>query len=201
MVTMNGYRTELNRIGTITVSDAGALLSEKIATRQAVVSVVGLGYVGLPLMVAFAEAGFRVVGIDVDKRKVAGLNAGQSHVSDVPSERLAGLVMPLSSIHRRPRLAGIARGADSILANGDPETLTKMPARGACGTGAPDLARVFLAQIAQHRLAHFLIPDDERQQALSVSHDRSRIDSSPLVMLARAPCVARIAFSPACVTV
>jgi len=45
-------------------------LNEKIASREAVIGIIGLGYVGLPLTVAFAEAGFRVIGIDVDGRKV-----------------------------------------------------------------------------------------------------------------------------------
>jgi UDP-N-acetyl-D-glucosamine dehydrogenase len=119
MVITNGYRTEQDRIGAITIADSGALLMKKIATRQAVVSVVGLGYVGLPLTVAFAEAGFRVVGIDVDKRKVAGLNAGQSHVSDVPSERLAKLIAPLTSINWRHSPASIVKDDEAIAGNGD----------------------------------------------------------------------------------
>jgi UDP-N-acetyl-D-glucosamine dehydrogenase len=55
------------------------------------VGIVGLGYVGLPLAVAFAEAGHEVVGFDVDPRKVEGLSAGRSHIEDVPDERLAPL--------------------------------------------------------------------------------------------------------------
>jgi len=55
------------------------------------VGVVGFGYVGLPLGVAFAEAGHEVVGLDADARKVERLNAGTSHVEDVTSERLAAL--------------------------------------------------------------------------------------------------------------
>src|SRR3712207_629500 len=78
-------------------ADAAVDLLEKIATRQAVVAVIGLGYVGLPLAVAFAESGFSVVGIDIDKKRVADLNSGQSHVSGVPSERIASLVMQLTS--------------------------------------------------------------------------------------------------------
>ncbi|MEI7643547.1 MAG: nucleotide sugar dehydrogenase [Chloroflexales bacterium] len=101
MVTMNEHRTEHGRNDLIAMTNAGSLILEKIATRQAVVSIVGLGYVGLPLMVAFAEAGFRVVGVDVDTRKVAGLNAGQSHVSDVPAERIAALLAPLSGLRRQ----------------------------------------------------------------------------------------------------
>jgi UDP-N-acetyl-D-glucosamine dehydrogenase len=53
------------------------------------IGIVGLGYVGLPLAVAFAEAGCDVVGIDVDSGRVAALNQGRSHVEDIPDERLA----------------------------------------------------------------------------------------------------------------
>ena len=61
---------------------------ERIEARSARISVVGLGYVGLPLAVSFAEAGFAVVGIDTDQEKVEGLRQNVSHVPDVPSERL-----------------------------------------------------------------------------------------------------------------
>ncbi|MDQ3699495.1 MAG: NAD(P)-binding domain-containing protein, partial [Chloroflexota bacterium] len=66
-------------------------LLAKIQERSAVVAVIGLGYAGLPLAVAFAEAGFRVLGIDVDGARVAGLNRGESHIQDVAPERLQGL--------------------------------------------------------------------------------------------------------------
>ena len=61
------------------------LLTEKIVSRTAEVGVIGLGYVGLPLAVEFANAGFPVTGIDVQSSKVDKLNAGCSYVSDVPS--------------------------------------------------------------------------------------------------------------------
>lgn len=53
---------------------------------------IGLGYVGLPLAVVFAEAGVAVLGLDVVPEKVAAINAGTSHIEDVPSQRLAPLV-------------------------------------------------------------------------------------------------------------
>jgi UDP-N-acetyl-D-glucosamine dehydrogenase len=55
------------------------------------IGIIGLGYVGLPLAVAFAESGCEVVGLDVDQSKVEALNAGRSYVEDVPSEALAPL--------------------------------------------------------------------------------------------------------------
>ncbi len=64
-------------------------LSTKIDDRSAHVCVVGLGYVGLPLAVAFAEAGFRVTGLDVTRGRVDELNAGRSYISDISSESVA----------------------------------------------------------------------------------------------------------------
>ncbi len=55
------------------------------------VGIVGLGYVGLPLAVAFAEEGMDVVGVDVDSRKVQAIAAGESYIEDIPSERLAAV--------------------------------------------------------------------------------------------------------------
>jgi UDP-N-acetyl-D-glucosamine dehydrogenase len=55
------------------------------------VGVIGLGYVGLPLSVAFAEAGERVVAVDVDERKVALIDAGESYIEDVPAQRLSAV--------------------------------------------------------------------------------------------------------------
>jgi UDP-N-acetyl-D-glucosamine dehydrogenase len=67
-------------------------LMTKLSYRTASVAVLGLGYVGLPLVVAFAEAGFVVTGIDPDKRKVDMVNRGESHIQDVPSDQIARLV-------------------------------------------------------------------------------------------------------------
>ena len=70
---------------------AAERIRERVESREAVVCVVGLGYVGLPLAVTFAQAGFRVVGVDTDAARVAAVNAGRSHVPDVPSETVARL--------------------------------------------------------------------------------------------------------------
>src|SRR5919202_2884719 len=64
----------------------------RIHNRSAKVGVVGLGYVGLPLAVEFATAGFRVVGYDVSERVVSALRSGRSHIQDVPNADLAALV-------------------------------------------------------------------------------------------------------------
>ena len=69
-----------------------AQLKNKIETKTARVGIVGLGYVGLPLAVEFAKAGFSVTGIDVQASKVDGLNRGESHVQDVPDSEVTRFI-------------------------------------------------------------------------------------------------------------
>ncbi len=73
----------------MTVKDT---LLEQFKNKTARIAVLGLGYVGLPLAVVFAEAGFHVTGIDPDKRKVEAVTQGTSYIPDVPTETLAKLV-------------------------------------------------------------------------------------------------------------
>src|SRR5664279_2862027 len=68
------------------------ILAGKIRTRRTRVGVVGLGYVGLPLAVEFARAGFTVTGIDISEEKVRRVNAGDSYIGDIPSAVLVPLV-------------------------------------------------------------------------------------------------------------
>src|SRR6516164_10693677 len=74
------------------VTTAIDALKEKIAARTARVGVVGLGYVGLPLAMEFAKAGFSVTGIDVQESKIDSLKRGLSHVQDVPSSEVARFI-------------------------------------------------------------------------------------------------------------
>jgi len=67
-------------------------LLTRLQDRTARVAVLGLGYVGLPLAVVFAEAGFHVVGVDPDQRKVATICKGESHIQDVHAEQVSRLV-------------------------------------------------------------------------------------------------------------
>jgi UDP-N-acetyl-D-glucosamine dehydrogenase len=67
-------------------------LLERIATRQARIGIIGVGYVGLPLAVVFAEAGFRVTGFDLSAERAATINNGISYIEDIPSSTLANLV-------------------------------------------------------------------------------------------------------------
>jgi len=61
-------------------------LKDRIDSREAKIGVIGLGYVGLPLAVEFAKAGFTVVGFDVDGEKIRALDAGESYIEDVPAK-------------------------------------------------------------------------------------------------------------------
>lgn len=67
-------------------------LAEKIAGKQAIIGVIGLGYVGLPLIKAFVRAGFKTMGFDVDQTKVDKLKAGQSYIKHIDSAAIAKLI-------------------------------------------------------------------------------------------------------------
>lgn len=67
-------------------------LEQRILQKKAKVGVIGLGYVGLPLVLGFADAGFAVLGFDIDAGKVAQLNRGKSYIGHIPSERIVKLV-------------------------------------------------------------------------------------------------------------
>lgn len=98
-------------------------LLQLITNRKALVGIIGLGYVGLPLMRTFCRAGFRVLGFDVDTAKVKSLNAGKSYIQHIPSELIADLV-------KRDRFRATAdpkelRKADAVIIC-VPTPLTKM---------------------------------------------------------------------------
>lgn len=69
------------------VSSAPRTFDHQIATREATLGIVGLGYAGLPLAMTFAEAGFDVVGVDLDQDRVDSIRQGRSYLVDVPGER------------------------------------------------------------------------------------------------------------------
>ncbi len=74
------------------MSDIKKQLIDRFRTHKAKIGIVGIGYVGLPLAVVFAEAGFDVVGVDPDGAKVASINRGESYILDVDSEKVKTLV-------------------------------------------------------------------------------------------------------------
>ena len=63
-------------------------LPVKITDKSARLAIIGLGYVGLPLAVGFARAGYQVLGLDVDERKVTAVNEGRSYIQDVEGSEL-----------------------------------------------------------------------------------------------------------------
>src|SRR4051812_16886869 len=75
------------------------------------VGIVGLGYVGLPLAVAFAEEGEDVVALDVDARKIEAIKRGESYIEDIPSERLDAIKDKIEATTRPAALAH----ADAII--------------------------------------------------------------------------------------
>jgi UDP-N-acetyl-D-glucosamine dehydrogenase len=66
-------------------------LLDRIEAQEATIAIIGLGYVGLPLAVVFANAGYTVKGLDIDQDKVDLINRGESYIEDIPSEQIASI--------------------------------------------------------------------------------------------------------------
>ncbi len=123
------------------MSSSFEMLQERIRRREAVLGVVGLGYVGLPLVQAFEEAGLRVLGVDVSEEKVAALQRGESYVEDVPS---AWVRKAVEAGRFRPSTDyAVLREADVVLIT-VPTPLSK--------SGEPDLS--YVVQALQSLLSH-----------------------------------------------
>src|SRR3954468_15895802 len=106
------------------------------------IGIVGLGYVGLPLSVSFAEAGCDVVGVDVDPGRISALREGRSHIEDIPDERLAGVAGRCTFTTRFVEL----HEADAILVCvPTPLTRNREPALGPLLAAAQSLAGVVRA--------------------------------------------------------
>ena len=65
------------------MAESNLFLEEKIKNKDAVIGVIGLGYVGLPLVKTFLKVGFKVIGFDVDPKKVSLLNRSRSYIKHV----------------------------------------------------------------------------------------------------------------------
>jgi len=109
-------------------------LLARLQDHTAEVAILGLGYVGLPLAVVFAEAGFHVVGIDPDGRKVDTICRGESHIQDVPTEQVARLVKT-GKLHATTDFSALAQ-ADAV------SICVPTPLR---KTGDPDLSFILSA--------------------------------------------------------
>jgi UDP-N-acetyl-D-glucosamine dehydrogenase len=101
-------------------------LEKKIQDKSAVIGIIGLGYVGLPLAVYFAEAGFHVLGVEISPSKVDAVNRGESYIGDIPSDRLSRLVKQKTLTATKDQ--GRLKEADTIsMCVPTPLTKTKQP--------------------------------------------------------------------------
>jgi UDP-N-acetyl-D-glucosamine dehydrogenase len=103
------------------------------------VGVIGLGYVGLPLAVAFAQEGCEVTAVDVDSRKVASIEAGESYVEDIPAEQLRAVS---ERIHASTRYARLAKAEAVIVCVPTPLTPNREPDLGPLLDSTRSLAEV-----------------------------------------------------------
>ena len=106
------------------------------------VGIIGLGYVGLPLAVAFAEQGSEVVAVDVDQRKVAAIAAGQSYIGDIPSDRLAAALERISASSSYEELG---RAQAVLVCVPTPLSVNREPDLGPLVDSMRELARVLKA--------------------------------------------------------
>jgi len=67
-------------------------LEQKLSNKTAVIGIIGLGYVGLPLVLAFSGVGFKALGFDIRQRNVDSVNCGESYIADVADDRLSAIV-------------------------------------------------------------------------------------------------------------
>jgi len=104
--------------------------------------VIGLGYVGLPLAVAFAQEGCEVIAVDVDSRKVDAVTAGESYIGDVPSEALSALA---ERIHATTRYADLAKAQAVLVCVPTPLTPNREPDLGPLVDATRALADVLQA--------------------------------------------------------
>jgi UDP-N-acetyl-D-glucosamine dehydrogenase len=105
------------------------------------VGIIGMGYVGLPLAVAFAEAGHEVFGVEVDPGRVAALDRGDSYVEDIPSERLQAVK---DRLHATTRYADLAKVEAVIIAVPTPLTRNREPDLSALENAAGRMGEVLL---------------------------------------------------------
>src|ERR1035438_2069132 len=133
---------------TAATETTASILEEKIVSRRARVGIVGLGYVGLPLAVEFAKAGFSVTGIDLHAGKTERVNAGDSYVGDIPSAVLAEVVQ-----------AGKLRATPDFSAVRDLDTINICVPTPLRKTKDPDMSYILAAceEIAKHIHAGMLI--------------------------------------------
>ena len=147
------------------------------------VGVIGLGYVGLPLAVAFAEAGEHVVAVDVDPRKVAAIRAGESYIEDISSERLAAV---LPQIHATSHYQPLARADAVLICVPTPLTVNREPDLSALLSSAHALGHV-LQRGQLVVLESTTYPGTTREQLVPILEQESELRVGDEVNVAFSP--------------
>ena len=139
------------------------------------VGVIGLGYVGLPLAVAFAEAGCDVVAVDVDARKIESLAVGESYIEDVSSEALRGVA---GRVHATSRYADLARADAVLVCVPTPLTANREPDLGPLVGASGELGEVLQAgQLVV--LESTTYPGTTRERVAPLLQERSGLVGGP----------------------
>jgi UDP-N-acetyl-D-glucosamine dehydrogenase len=116
------------------MASASQVLIEKFKNKRARIGILGLGYVGLPLAVTFAEAGFTIIGVDPDASKVEAISCGESYIPDIDGERVKNLVE--SGRLKATTMFGVLRDVDAV------SICVPTPLR---KTGDPDMSYILSA--------------------------------------------------------
>ena len=122
-------------------------LISKLNNHEASITVIGLGYVGLPLACSLTEAGFLVTGIDLDKAKVEALNNGNSYIQDIPDSKIAEINQP------NPNGSGYFRATNSYDSISDSDAIIICVPTPLRKTKEPDISYVLSAtEEISHRI-------------------------------------------------
>src|SRR5437763_12219181 len=133
------------------------------------VGIIGMGYVGLPLAVAFAEAGHEVYGVELDPVRVAALHRGESYVEDISSERLQAVGQ---SLHATSRYADLAQTNALVIAVPTPRTRNREPDLSALEDSARRLGEV-LQEGQLVVLESTTYPGTTREKLVPIVEERS----------------------------
>ena len=167
--------------------DARTALLQRLRSREALIAVVGLGYVGLPLSLTFVESGFRVLGLDIDPDKVKALQMGRSYIEHIDYQRVASawsaarleasldfqrateadaLILcvptPLGP-HREPDLSFIRRALEALLPHLRPGQLISLESTTYPGTTEEELRPRIEARGLRVGVDVFLVYSPERE--------------------------------------
>jgi UDP-N-acetyl-D-glucosamine dehydrogenase len=173
-------------------------LKEKILARRALIGVIGLGYVGLPLVLHFARKGFRILGFDADPAKVEALNAGRSYIMHIPGEEIAAIRSATSGArfeathdfqrlgepdallicvptplnrYREPNLAYVEQSARDIAATLRPGQLIALESTTYPGTTDDIILPILAPRGLRPGEDFFLIYSPEREDPGNVAHN------------------------------